>query len=99
MLNAFRDAGRFSNAPQPGDIVIYEWDGGKSSPDHTGLVESVLGDGTIMALEGNISDHVVRVHRDRSVIVGFGRVPYDGGAQPTPPPSPRQGIPQYPGYC
>ncbi|HEY0381116.1 MAG TPA: peptidoglycan-binding protein [Candidatus Elarobacter sp.] len=99
MLNAFRDAGRLSDAPQPGDIVIYEWDGGKKFPDHTGFVESVLGDGTIMALEGNRNDHVERVHRDRSVIVGFGRVPYDGSAAPGTPPSVPPGVPPFPGYC
>lgn len=101
LLNALRTAGWFvPNAPQPGDIVIYEWDGGKSAPDHTGLVESVVADGSIVAIEGNRNDEVERVQRNTSVIVGFGRVPYDG-VQVTPPPPVKAspGVPPFPGFC
>jgi Putative peptidoglycan binding domain/CHAP domain len=100
LLNNLRTAGWFVSAPQPGDIVIYEWDGGTSAPDHTGLVESVLPDGSITAIEGNRNDEVERVSRNTSVIVGFGRIPYDGVVPRIPPPvQTPAGLPRFPGYC
>jgi peptidoglycan hydrolase-like protein with peptidoglycan-binding domain len=100
LLNDFRSAGWEVSSPQPGDIVTYDWDG-DNVPDHTGLVESVLGDGSIFAIEGNTSaDEVQRMHRVRSLVAGFCRVPYDG-LQPVPPPTgtPPPGAPAFPGYC
>lgn len=38
---------------QPGDIVIYNWDGGGT--DHVGFVEKNLGGGTLQTIEGNTS--------------------------------------------
>ena len=38
---------------QPGDVVIYNWDGGGT--DHVGFVEKNLGGGTIQTIEGNTS--------------------------------------------
>jgi hypothetical protein len=40
-------------APQPGDIAIYDWDGGVA--DHIGIVETYLGGGKFTAIEGNTS--------------------------------------------
>ena len=37
--------------PMPGDIAIYNWDGG--APDHIGIVEEYLGNGSFNAIEGN----------------------------------------------
>jgi hypothetical protein len=99
LLNNFRSAGLEVSTPQPGDIVTYDWDG-DNVPDHTGLVESV-GNGSIVALEGNTSnDMVQRMNRDRSLVAGFCRVPYDG-VQVVPPPvkPPPPGAPPFPGYC
>jgi uncharacterized protein (TIGR02594 family) len=48
-----------TQAPQPGDIAIFDW-GGDGTPDHTGIVESVGTDGTIHTIEGNSSDRVQR---------------------------------------
>ena len=38
---------------RPGDIVIYDWDGGGT--DHVGFVEKNLGGGTLQTIEGNTS--------------------------------------------
>ena len=66
-------------APLGGDIAIYNWDGG--DPDHIGIVEKYLGDGTFSAIEGNTSvtnksngGEVQRAIRHLSQVDGFGRV-------------------------
>lgn len=38
---------------KPGDVVIYNWDGGGT--DHVGFVEKNLGGGTLQTIEGNTS--------------------------------------------
>jgi hypothetical protein len=65
--------------PIPGDIVIYNWDGG--GVDHIGIVESYLGHGQIRAIEGNTSasdasngGEVQRTTRSMKLVTGFGRV-------------------------
>ena len=55
--NRFVEFGQ--QAPQPGDIVIFDW-GGDGTPDHTGIVERVGADGAIHTIEGNASDTVKR---------------------------------------
>ncbi len=64
--------------PRPGDIAIYNWDGGP--PDHIGIVESA-GDGAFTAIEGNTADgddanggEVMRRERTLADVDGFGRV-------------------------
>jgi Putative peptidoglycan binding domain/CHAP domain len=65
--------------PIPGDIVIYNWDGGRV--DHIGIVESNPGNGQICAIEGNTSaadasngGEVQRTTRPLRYVTGFGRV-------------------------
>jgi hypothetical protein len=65
--------------PQPGDIAIYNWDGG--APDHIGIVEEYLGGGKFNAIEGNTAvgndsngGEVMRRLRYLSQVDGFGRV-------------------------
>jgi hypothetical protein len=65
--------------PQPGDIAIYNWDGGV--PDHVGIVEAYLGAGKFNAIEGNTAvgndsngGAVMRRLRYVSQVDGFGRV-------------------------
>jgi len=65
--------------PQPGDIAIYNWDGGEA--DHIGIVESYLGNGSFTAIEGNTElandsngDQVMRRTRNLKQVNGFGRV-------------------------
>ena len=65
--------------PLPGDIAIYNWDGGV--PDHIGIVEEYLGGGRFNAIEGNTAvgndsngGQVMRRLRYMSTVNGFGRV-------------------------
>lgn len=67
------------SAPAPGDIAIYDWDGGVA--DHIGIVEEDLGGGTFHAIEGNTSvgndsngGTVMRRLRYLTQVDGFGRV-------------------------
>ncbi len=65
--------------PLPGDIAIFNWDGGV--PDHIGIVEKYLGGGQFDSIEGNTSlnsnsngGEVMRRVRYLSQVNGFGRV-------------------------
>jgi Putative peptidoglycan binding domain/CHAP domain len=65
--------------PQPGDIAIFNWDGGV--PDHIGIVEVYLGGGNFRSIEGNTAvgndsngGEVMRRDRKLSQVDGFGRV-------------------------
>jgi hypothetical protein len=65
--------------PMPGDIAIYNWDGGV--PDHIGIVEEYLGGGKFNAIEGNTAvgndsngGQVMRRLRYMTNVDGFGRV-------------------------
>jgi Putative peptidoglycan binding domain/CHAP domain len=65
--------------PLPGDIAIYNWDGG--APDHIGIVEEYLGGGQFHAIEGNTAvgndsngGEVMRRLRYMTDVDGFGRV-------------------------
>lgn len=53
--------------PQPGDIILF---GGA----HVGLVESVNPDGSLTTVEGNSSQAVSRVQRQRGEATGFVRL-------------------------
>jgi hypothetical protein len=63
--------------PRPGDIAIYNWDGGP--PDHIGIVESSDGD-SFTAIEGNADaedgngGEVMRRERSLDQVDGFGRI-------------------------
>lgn len=66
-------------APLPGDIAIYNWDGGRA--DHIGIVSRNLGGGEFEAIEGNTSSSnasdggaVMRAVRRLTQVNGFGRV-------------------------
>lgn len=98
MLNNFRDAGRAFQEPAVGDVVAYDWDG-DGVLDHTGLVETLLPDGTFFAIEGNHNQFVQRVHRSRSVVEAFCRPPYEGVAPVASVPGVVGGVPQFPGSC
>jgi hypothetical protein len=65
--------------PLPGDIAIYNWDGGE--PDHIGIVEHWLGNGDFEAIEGNTAignnsggGAVMRRTRNLTQVDGFGRI-------------------------
>jgi hypothetical protein len=66
-------------SPLPGDIAIFNWDGGV--PDHIGIVEEYLGGGKFNCIEGNTAvgndsngGQVMRRLRYVSQVDGFGRV-------------------------
>ena len=64
-----RSTGKFipaSGQPKAGDVILF--------PQHIGIVESVNKDGSLNTIEGNHSDKVDRVHRNRSEAVGFLRL-------------------------
>jgi cell wall-associated NlpC family hydrolase len=77
-----RTTGRWLGAaasPQPGDLVVFDWDGGE--PDHVGILEHALGSGRIATVEGNTgvgndSDggEVMRRRRALRQVAGFGRL-------------------------
>jgi hypothetical protein len=65
--------------PMPGDIAIYNWNGGPA--DHIGIVEEYLGNGQFHAIEGNTAvgndsngGQVMRRVRSITNVEGFGRV-------------------------
>jgi hypothetical protein len=59
--------------PLPGDIAIYNWDGGEA--DHIGIVENYLGEGRFSAIEGNTNaERVERMTRYMTQVNGFGRI-------------------------
>ncbi|MGM9992216.1 MAG: CHAP domain-containing protein [Candidatus Bruticola sp.] len=51
-------AGRGSYTPQPGDAILFDWQGDGTS-DHIGIVEKVA-NGKVYTIEGNSSDSVAR---------------------------------------
>jgi hypothetical protein len=55
---AFQKAGRWQDAetatPEPGDIVFFNFPGGREV-DHVGIVVKDKGDGTVICIEGNTS--------------------------------------------
>lgn len=64
-----------SYSPQPGDVVLFNWDG-DSSTDHVGIVVQDNGDGTITTVEGNTSGDagsscVAVKTRDRNLVYGY----------------------------
>jgi hypothetical protein len=66
-------------SPLPGDIAIFNWDGGVA--DHIGIVERDLGGGRFTCIEGNTAvgndsngGAVMRRTRKVSQVNGFGRV-------------------------
>jgi len=61
-----------AGAPAPGDIAIFNWDGGPA--DHAGIVERGLGDGRFASIEGNSDGRVARREHAVADTVGFGRV-------------------------
>lgn len=70
--------GRAVDDPQPGDLAIFDWDGGL--PDHVGLVVHANGTG-LLTVEGNTAlandsdgGEVMRRERRRTQVSLFGRL-------------------------
>lgn len=58
--------------PEPGDLVLYDWDGGAA--DHIGIVERAVRPGVFTAIEGNVGGRVQRLRRSAEHVCGFGRI-------------------------
>ena len=76
-----------AHKPQPGDIVLYDWDDSgngdnKNSPDHVGIVEKIAGS-TITVIEGNYSNAVKRrtLQVNGKYIRGYIVPKYDAAAE------------------
>lgn len=70
----FRDKGAWSDTPEPGAIVFYDWSGSGDigGIDHAGIVEKVAGD-KIFTIEANVDKvWLKRKERDQSKVVGYG---------------------------
>jgi hypothetical protein len=76
--------------PLPGDVVFYMFNKAKGVSDHVGIVEKVLSNGQIQAIEGNTSTSsndnggtVMRRTRTKNQILGYGRPNYNDTPNPT----------------
>ncbi|MEV4184968.1 CHAP domain-containing protein [Streptosporangium canum] len=70
----FETRGAWSDEPEPGALVFFDWSGGKDIKgiDHVGVVERVQ-DGTLHTIEGNVDGvWLKRKTRDESKVVGYG---------------------------
>jgi len=69
----FKKHDAWGHHPEPGAIVFFSWNGGKSIGDieHVGIVESVNGH-TLHTIEANHNDVLGRATRDVGQVVGYG---------------------------
>lgn len=76
----FKARGQWGRTPRKGEIVFFDWAGSKAIPaiDHVGIVEAVRKNGTVVTIEGNTGNRVLRRERSMSVIAGFGYPAYRG---------------------
>lgn len=81
----YRNAGKFYNNPEPGDVFFV---GTKGHETHTGFVDKVNGDGTFTTIEGNCGNGVRTRTRHVRDMSGFGRPWYTLEDTPTPEPKP-----------
>lgn len=80
IASAFERAGRFDRTPKVGSFVCFNWNGAgaaRTSNSHIGVVEQVVGDGTVVTLEGNVDDQIARKRRSMQFIEGFCHPPYE----------------------
>ncbi|MCF6467414.1 CHAP domain-containing protein [Nonomuraea sp. MG754425] len=75
----FKNRGQWGQTPRKGAIVFFDWGGSKAIPaiDHVGIVEAVKNSGrTIVTIEGNTSNRVMRRERTLAEVAGFGYPAY-----------------------
>jgi hypothetical protein len=67
------------SSPAPGDVAVFDWDGGL--PDHVGIVVAARADGELDTVEGNTAvgndsdgGAVMRRRRKRAQVSTFGRL-------------------------
>lgn len=80
VVNYAQDNGKWvTEAYQPGDLLLYDWDG-DGVADHIGLCESDTDfAGYMWAIEGNVGDAVQRTRRWTGSILGAYRPEYGDG--------------------
>lgn len=86
LMNAAKNAGMwFTSGYQPGDITIYDFSGKRSTASHCGIVEEIIPDYGVRAIEGNTSisgsqsngGMVCRKDRHSKFIIGVVRPKFD----------------------
>ncbi|MDF5756675.1 CHAP domain-containing protein [Spongiactinospora sp. TRM90649] len=84
----FRQRGRWGHTPKRGAVVFFDWAGSRNiaAIDHVGLVEAVRGE-TVITIEGNTANKVMRRARSQTTIAGFGYPAYVTATAPVAPPS------------
>jgi peptidoglycan hydrolase-like protein with peptidoglycan-binding domain len=96
----FKARERWTSTPARGHVVFYQWGDPAGDLDHVGIVERVLADGSIIAIEGNTPspqpprqpDGVFHVHRiNPRTIAGYGIPPYVKAPAPRELPQLRSG--------
>jgi peptidoglycan hydrolase-like protein with peptidoglycan-binding domain len=86
----FKGRGQWGHTPRRGAFVFFDWGGTRdiAAIDHIGIVEAVRDGGrTIVTVEGNTSNRVMRRERSLANVAGFGYPAYLGSApasKPTP---------------
>jgi hypothetical protein len=78
-VNWFKAQKRWHTTPAVGDLVFFDWTGGRAGAEHVGFVEKVNADGSVGTIEGNSNSRVERRTRSGSIL-GFGRPPYKSTA-------------------
>ena len=86
---------RWTQIPERGAIVCYDWHGrGNWGDMHTGVLRDILVDNRFRAIEGNYRDRCEVVLRDMTHVMGFAVPPFDD-VIPAPVPQPQpQPVPQ-----
>lgn len=64
MLDWAQQNGRFTGNPEPGFLVLYDFNG-NGVPDHIGIIEQVYASDHVLAIEGNTGDPIGVYRKDR----------------------------------
>lgn len=98
-MNWFKAKKAWHTTPKVGDLIFFDWAGGRAGAEHIGFVEKINADGSVGTIEGNSNSRVERRTRSGSVILGYGRPPYKSASAPKPAakPAPPSKHPRWPG--
>lgn len=77
----FKKNKQWGKTPKVGAIVFFDWNR-DGVADHVGVVESFNGR-TVITIEGNKGDRVLRVARSTGTILGYGYPKYPGDSVPS----------------
>lgn len=69
-----KETGRFTGSPQPGDLVLFDFNS-NGIPDHIGIVEEVISSDHVRTIEANTGDPIGVYRKDRDFgILGYIRL-------------------------